>query len=255
MEISLVVVVVGFIIGGVILGGSLIRSAELRATVSQLDELDSALVTFSMKYDCLPGDCENISSLLEGLTLTNGNGDWHIAYQAEGVPESMNAIRQLQYANLLDVNDEGSRFLIKGKATCVNGKQGAWWPIHMGHLTMPALTLVPEKGNYYWANALNTGPNNRPVFSPEDAYYIDSKKDDGLPLSGNILSSGSNQVSTYVAGSNIEVQPVFNPATDTGAPGADSPFCVTNETPAQYNTLNTSREDGSLCTMLVGAKF
>jgi hypothetical protein len=208
-----------------------------------------------MKYDCLPGDCENANSLLDGKALGIGNGDGHIAYQAEGVTESLNMPRHLEYANLLDINDEDSgRFPIKVKATCVNGKQGAWFTTYIGE-DVPALALAPEKGHYYWANALNTGPNNRPVFSPEDAFHIDSKKDDGFPLSGNIVSSGSNQVSVYVAGSNIEVQPVFNPATDAGAPGASSPFCVTNETPARYNTLNTSREDGSLCTMLVGAKF
>ena len=57
IELSLVLVIVGLIIGGVVVGRDLIHSAEIRATISQIEKYNTAVNTFRTKYNCLPGDC------------------------------------------------------------------------------------------------------------------------------------------------------------------------------------------------------
>ena len=57
VELSIVLVIIGLIIGGVLVGKDLIANAEIRATVSVYQQLDAAVNTFKTKYNCLPGDC------------------------------------------------------------------------------------------------------------------------------------------------------------------------------------------------------
>ena len=61
IEMSVVLIIVGLLTGVVVLGRDLIRSAEVRAVAKQVDMLDSAILTFQVKYNCLPGDCPNAS--------------------------------------------------------------------------------------------------------------------------------------------------------------------------------------------------
>jgi len=56
IEISIVLVIVGLIIGGIIVGQNMIRSAEIRATISQYDQFNILVKTFRIKYNALPGD-------------------------------------------------------------------------------------------------------------------------------------------------------------------------------------------------------
>lgn len=62
LEISIVLIIVGLVTGVVVLGRDLIRSAEIRATAHQIEELDTAIAAFYLKYGCLPGDCPNASA-------------------------------------------------------------------------------------------------------------------------------------------------------------------------------------------------
>jgi len=56
IELSIVLVIIGLIVGGVLVGQDLIRAAEIRATVSQLEKYNSAVNTFRSKYNGIPGD-------------------------------------------------------------------------------------------------------------------------------------------------------------------------------------------------------
>ncbi len=86
IELSIVLVIIGLIVGGILTGRDLIRAAELRSVVSDLERFDTAFNTFRGKYDCIPGDCANATTFFGtdslgcpsggGPTGTcNGNGD------------------------------------------------------------------------------------------------------------------------------------------------------------------------------------
>lgn len=56
IELSLVLVIVGLIIGGILVGKDLIQAAEIRAQMSQFERYQTAVNTFKLKYNYLPGD-------------------------------------------------------------------------------------------------------------------------------------------------------------------------------------------------------
>jgi prepilin-type N-terminal cleavage/methylation domain-containing protein len=77
IEVSIVLVIIGLVAGGVFVARDLIASANIRTTVSAKQEYDVAVYTFLSKYQYLPGDIRD-ASLIMGATPrtgTNGNSD------------------------------------------------------------------------------------------------------------------------------------------------------------------------------------
>lgn len=74
IEVAVVLVVIGLLVGGILVGRDLMRMAEIRATIRQIEDFNSAVNAFRNKYNCLPGDCINGSDF--GFSPSaNGNGD------------------------------------------------------------------------------------------------------------------------------------------------------------------------------------
>ena len=83
VELSIVLVIIGLIIGGVLVGQDLIYAANVRAQITQIEQLETAINTFKVKYNCLPGDCLNAQDFFgttspAGDAINNGNGDGRI---------------------------------------------------------------------------------------------------------------------------------------------------------------------------------
>ncbi len=75
IEISIVLVIIGLIVGGIMLGQTLIRSSELRSIVTDIEKFEAARITFRSKYNCVAGDCQSASAFGLG---TNGNGNGYV---------------------------------------------------------------------------------------------------------------------------------------------------------------------------------
>jgi len=73
IELSIALVIIGLIIGGILAGKELIRTAELRNTLSKEQSFEQAIATFKLKYNCLPGDCARGTQFFDNSE--NGNGD------------------------------------------------------------------------------------------------------------------------------------------------------------------------------------
>ena len=63
IELSIVLVIIGLIAGGVLAGQDLMEAARLRAVISQVERYKTAVVTFKLKYDSLPGDMPNATKI------------------------------------------------------------------------------------------------------------------------------------------------------------------------------------------------
>ena len=74
VEIAIVLVIVGLLLGGVMKGQELINSAKTRALVSKLKSVEVAWDTFKDRYQAKPGDFNQAVRDLGGPTV-NGNGD------------------------------------------------------------------------------------------------------------------------------------------------------------------------------------
>lgn len=79
VELAIVLVIIGLIVGAVLAGKDLVRGAQIRAQMKQVEDIKSAALAFKLKYGCLPGDCANATSFLTGASqpdkVTNGNGN------------------------------------------------------------------------------------------------------------------------------------------------------------------------------------
>ncbi|MFM9890490.1 MAG: type II secretion system protein, partial [Rickettsiales bacterium] len=62
VELSIVLVILGLLTGGILSGQSLIRAAELRSVSTEYNRYVTAVQTFRDKYFALPGDMTNAQS-------------------------------------------------------------------------------------------------------------------------------------------------------------------------------------------------
>src|ERR1019366_1905112 len=59
IEMAIVLVIIGLIVGGVLVGQELIYTSQVRSVMTDIQRFDVAANTFRGKYDCVPGDCAN----------------------------------------------------------------------------------------------------------------------------------------------------------------------------------------------------
>jgi prepilin-type N-terminal cleavage/methylation domain-containing protein len=186
LELSIVLVIIGLIVGGVVAGQSLIRGAELQNIMSDVDEYKMAILTFKMKYGSEPGDIANAYDYWPaGCTsagFCNGDGDG----VRESGRESARAWLHMSLAGLISgtyTGDYSSGWVIgtTGPAAAKDGTGFAmnWVPLY-----------GEQRGNYLELASMDSaGAANYPdgaALVPSDAYAIDLKLDDGLPTSGRI---------------------------------------------------------------------
>lgn len=121
VELSIVLVILGLLTGGILAGQSLIRAAELRSITSDFSRYLTATQTFRDKYMAIPGDMNNAVSFwnrqinqawclpTSGATVTtpgtcNGDGDGVIEFAGAASQSSEFAQfwRQLAFAGLVE---------------------------------------------------------------------------------------------------------------------------------------------------------
>ena len=77
VEIAIVMVIIGLLIGGVLKGQAMIQNAKVKRVVKQGDELRAAIMTFYDKYGVYPGD-ENLPAIPPNGADNEGNGSGQI---------------------------------------------------------------------------------------------------------------------------------------------------------------------------------
>jgi len=74
IEIAIVLVIIGLLLGGVLKGQELINTARVRSLNNNIDGITSAWFSFSDRYRAFPGDYAQASVNLPNIT-NNGNGN------------------------------------------------------------------------------------------------------------------------------------------------------------------------------------
>jgi len=77
IEIAIVLVIIGLLLGGVLKGQELITSARVRNLISQQDGIKAAYFGFLDRFRALPGDYSLASTNIANVTA-NGNGNGQI---------------------------------------------------------------------------------------------------------------------------------------------------------------------------------
>lgn len=75
VELSIVLVILGLLVGGVLSGQSLIRAAEIRGVSTDISKYQAASQAFRDKYFAIPGDMKNATSFWGNATTGTTGGD------------------------------------------------------------------------------------------------------------------------------------------------------------------------------------
>lgn len=101
VEIAIVLVIIGLLVGGVLKGQAMIQNAKVKKVVKMADELRAGVMTFYDKYGMYPGD-EN-QATPPGDTF-NGNGNGRI-----DTAERFEVFRDMSLAGLISGTYTGTQ--------------------------------------------------------------------------------------------------------------------------------------------------
>lgn len=193
IELSIVLVIIGLIVGGVLVGQDLIEAANRRAIVKQIEQYELAVNTFKLKYNALPGDMSNASSVL-GASAGDGYGNGIL----DADTEKLLLWQHLGLSNLIAGNYTGALSVSGGVVAGQNVPASATYG---GYVSSTCFTIDGSSCNlsvdiqYSRTISLHIGKDGETmdgtptvsgggIISNQAAYLIDSKVDDGIADKG-----------------------------------------------------------------------
>lgn len=215
VELSIVLVILGLLTGGILAGQSLIRAAEMRKTMTYTTETITAWNSFKDKYFQIPGDFTNATAFWNRSTnatlyatsgctgqpgtpsatgTCNGDGDGYVNFYTF---ERNTVWDHLKFAGLIGypVNDAAAYYtqapgLKSGTiALIANNDSSPSLKVWMSYHTTAAPNGAPPKGIGLRLASVGapSGSLIGAVLSPEELWRMDTKMDDGMPMTGNVF--------------------------------------------------------------------
>ncbi len=188
VELSIVLVIIGLLIGAVLKGQELIDSARLKSQMTQLQSYKTAGSIFRDRYNAVPGDFNGAitrfgAATPGGFAIANGDGDGLIETNGGGTAEDEQFWAHLVATDML-TGLGGDQFILGEMLPA--GKVGG------------AVNAVSVAANGNTANWLrlgtptNAGDSTGALMEPADAAELDTQFDDGTADSGDIQATGNN---------------------------------------------------------------
>ncbi len=92
VEIAIVLVIIGLLLGGILKGQEMITQARIKNVINDFNGITAAINSYQDRYRALPGDDVNATSRWAGAFGGNGNGQFDGAAAAATAPEVYNNI-------------------------------------------------------------------------------------------------------------------------------------------------------------------
>lgn len=200
VELAIVMVIIGLLIGGILKGQELINNAKISATISQLKSIDAAMNSFQDKYAALPGDMLTPSTRLPDCMAapcsTAGDGNSRYANQAGSAPtnaqEGTVAFAHLSASDLvsgINLTTNPTPPTFGGLLPAVKAGGGMWIGNSSDTGAAASITTLTAARTYLSLNGSNEAVTaTSGAFPPATAAQIDRKIDDGAPASGSVQS-------------------------------------------------------------------
>jgi prepilin-type N-terminal cleavage/methylation domain-containing protein len=221
VELSIVLVIIGLLVGGVLVGRDLIKASEIRAQIKQIEEFKTGVNAFKLKYNYLPADIPVTETAHLGFfTFSNGGGTF-----LSGACCGYGSTRFGWGSNSGDI-ENGERYVFwqhLTEAKMIGGQYGGsvsavnYLKTSDGLPTNPTPSysdwdiFLPQskfsKGDNHIFVEANARYTQKKLFSSSlanifhfyassyRAFTIDSKIDDGVPNAGTIREAGTAGVS------------------------------------------------------------
>jgi len=204
IELSIVLVIIGLIVGSIFVGSSLIRQAQLHSVISNISQYRVAFLAFRDKFTYWPGDLPNAQSYwpapiciddpIDTSNTCNGNGNEVL----DGV-YSDECLRSLQHLSLAKMVKETHSGIVvspsvphkagyntvktdlPGTGLIIRDNQDGSPVYGRRGLYLQVASLLPTS-SVYAGKAL----------TPDEAWNIDQKLDDGKAMTGYLFSRTGN---------------------------------------------------------------
>ena len=216
VELSIVLVILGLLTGGILAGQNLIRAAELRSVMTDMQRYQTAIMTFREKYFAMPGDMANATAFWgaedanvvtcgvtpsDGPETCDGDGNGQITWGNQSY-ELFRAWQHLANAGLIEGSYEGTAGA-QGASDADVGRNVPSSKMGTAGFTIRHFTASDFSSNVNYFNIAYTGhtiifgdnpdPSCNcvtyiPILMPEEAWNIDKKFDDGRPGIGNVFT-------------------------------------------------------------------
>ncbi len=213
VELAIVLVIIGLIIGGVLVGQDMIKAATIRSQIAQIQGYSSAVNTFRDKYGYIPGDIASTEATNHGFlparTGAAGHGDGNSVLEACGIVAAGQLLgcetgifwRDLTSSQLIDKNFSAATDAIAAVAT-------AAVPTYFPDAKMARgnyVTVFSNGGlNFFHVGGISsvaavTGEYTMlNVMSPNEAGNIDRKMDDNTTTGGSVTASETTAASATI---------------------------------------------------------
>lgn len=210
VELAIVMIIIGLLIGGILKGQELVQNARVASTVSQIKGIDAAVSTFRDKYDALPGDITNVGARLANCTTApcnvSGNGDGRVnngatvSFSAAPATELLGFWAHLNAGELLSGVNMANGLVWGGnfpEAELSGAGYHAGYVDATQNLNNPVGTGAAANGGH--RSGLYLALHNTPggavaatgAITANDASRIDNKLDDTDPDTGNVMPGGA----------------------------------------------------------------
>jgi prepilin-type N-terminal cleavage/methylation domain-containing protein len=199
VEIAIVLVIIGLLLGGILKGQEMITQAKIKNVIADITGVSAAMYGYQDRYRALPGDDANATRWTSGGGATKGNGDGVIAgvYNATGgtLPESIQFWDHLRRAGFVGGQGTDNPF------NAVSGKMG----VQTGDGSTPPGGVLGTSGTTEQFTGLILCSANLP---DKIAVSVDAQMDDGKGNSGSVRG--------IKAAGNADLKPTAETYTEDG---------------------------------------
>src|SRR5882762_1446995 len=205
VEIAIVLVIIGLLLGGILKGQEMITQAKIKNVINDFNGITVAITSYQDRYRALPGDDKNASARWTTQAPANGDGDGVIAglYNANDTSGTGGAPAAAAESNLFWQHLRIAGFVAGATTGAASGTQ----PPNAAGGIIGVETGTPGTNGLGFSSLILCFSN-----LPEKiASAVDGQIDDGVPSSG--------QVRGQLGGS--------NPPTATNAAGAATAYVET----------------------------
>lgn len=220
VELSIVLVILGLLTGGILAGQSLIRAAELRSVSTDFNRYTAAINTFRDKYFALPGDmtnatkfwtsnggtgsddtCFNTPSTTQATCDGNGNGQIEYTSATRPLGEPHRAWQHLANAGLIEgqYNGDGDQAADVPGTTVPRGRisNTGFSLIYIVTASFYGETFSAQSNGNQLLFGTQAGPMRGAAIKPEEAWNLDTKMDDGKPDMGALQTDTMFSATCY----------------------------------------------------------
>lgn len=198
VELAVVMIIIGLLIGGILKGQEMISNAQITATVAQMKGIEAAASTFRDQYDSFPGDMANAETRLVNCTAApclNGDGDSRInmgvGEEITGADEGGWFFNHMRVTDLITGFD-GSNVDQFGAAFPVAEIGGGYMVGHTSNGVTGFDAAEMRPGHYLvLTGQLDDVADGTGILTASQAARIDRKMDDGRSTSGSVVSEST----------------------------------------------------------------